>query len=172
MVVFEESDDSIDFADRPSSRRRDGSDRMRPTEWRFPSSDALKRTDPVHMRFLKWEDILFLLQENIDNSKIYQCADGVPFVESGKARYILYVYINPRPLTEEDEKFVTQYAHIPKYREGVEKGWSILFYNYKNGYVITPGIVDRMEMLKLLPQEALDHDDGLEYCFTDGTFAF
>ena len=53
-----------------------------------------------------------------------------------------------------------------------KKGRSILCYNHKNGYVFDPGIVDRMEMLKLLHLEALEHDDGLEYYFTDGTRAF
>jgi hypothetical protein len=82
------------------------------------------------------------------------------------------MYRFPTTLTAEQQAIVAHYDHIPQYREGVEKGWSILFYNYKNGYVIAPGIVDRMEMLKLLPDEVWNRDDGLEYYFTDGTRAF
>ena len=86
-------------------------------------------------------------------------------------------YINgadtlPQPLTAEEEAELERYRHIPEYIRGVREGWSILFYDYRDGYVIAPGIQKREDMLKLLPREALEHDDGLEYYFTDDTFAF
>lgn len=146
--------------------------RMRQTEWMLPCAIRMRDMDPVYMRALKWEDVIFMLKEDTGTNKIRQAYNLMNFVENGKARYVLYVFINPRLLSEDDKAYVSQYDNIPKYRECVEKGWSILFYNYKNGYVIAPGIVDRMEMLKLLPQEVLEHDDGLEYYFTDGTHAF
>ena len=94
-------------------------------------------------------------------------------ISTGSKRYVLYAYSNPRPLTEKDEAWLEKHwSHDPQYREGVEKGWSILFYNYKDGFVVKPGIVDRKEMLELLPDEVLNHDDGLEYYFTDGERAF
>lgn len=129
--------------------------------------------DPVRLEALDWRDLIHALREKSETRRIHRTGSVLRFIETENKRYVLYVYINPRPLTDEDEDFLNQYcADVPQYREGVEKGWSVLFYNYKSGYVIAPGIVDRMEMLKLLPQEALDHDDGLEYYFTDGTRAF
>ena len=83
-----------------------------------------------------------------------------------------YVFVLPRELNTEEEEMLKRYAHIPDYIRGVREGWSILYYDYKSGYVIAPGIQKREDMLKLLPREALEHDDGLEYYFTDDTFAF
>lgn len=140
-------------------------------DYRLPSARSMATTDPVHMRSLDWEDIRAQLRED-DNAKTIRSHRIAPLIEEGNKRYVLYIFINPRPLTEEDQAFVDEYKHIPKYLECVEKGWSILFYNYKDGYVIAPGIVDREEMLKLLPDEVWNRDDGLEYYFTDGTRAF
>ena len=137
-----------------------------------PISPSEVAKDPVRLVTPDWQDVLLALQEKPGSSELHNAFAG-RFGERGDRRYVQYIFINPRPLNDDDEAFLQKFcAHVPQYREGVEKGWSILFYDYKNGYVIAPGIVDRQEMLKLLPQEALNHDDGLEYYFTDGTFAF
>lgn len=65
-----------------------------------------------------------------------------------------------------------KYASTPEYLRGVREGWSILLYRYKNGYTIAPGIMERAEMIKRIPSEAINHEDGIQYCFTDGTVAF
>lgn len=131
--------------------------------------------DPVrfrhHHNIDMLPDVLLLLEENAENRSIHRCRlDGIE--DKDDKRYVIYAYINPRPLHENDETLVKQYERIPKYRQGVEEGWSLLFYRYKDGYTIAPGIVDRMDMIKLLPKEALEHNDDIEYCFTDGTHAF
>lgn len=129
--------------------------------------------DPVRLDELDWRDLIHALREESEACRIHSARSTFHLIQTGNKRYILYIYINPRPLTEADEAFLNQYcAGVPKYREGVEKGWSILFYNYKNGYVIAPGIVDREKMLELLPDAVWNRDDGLEYYFTDGTRAF
>lgn len=118
------------------------------------------------------QDVLLYLQEPSQNRRIHRCKQKVFPRADGDRRYVVYAFISPRPLTEEEELELNAYQHIPEYIRGVREGWSVLFYNYMDGYVIAPGVVDRMEMLKQLPEEAKNHDDGLEYYFTDGTFAF
>ena len=137
------------------------------------TADCHWHNDPVRLSIPNWQDLLLTLMDNGGSACIHETYQSNLLKEDGNKRYVIYYFVNPRPLREEDEVFLQKYcAQVPKYREGVEKGWSILFYNYHQGYVVAPGIVDRMEMLKLLPQEALEHDDGLEYYFTDGTRAF
>ena len=119
-----------------------------------------------------WQDVLLFLQEDPKTCGIHVSKEQPEFIEEGNCRYITYVYVEPEEMNEEAEAMLTRYSYSLEFVRGIREGWSILYYNYKNGYVIAPGIVDRMEMLKLLPQEALEHDDGLEYYFTDGTKAF
>lgn len=127
--------------------------------------------DAHSLRYPEKEDVLIFLREAPDHRKLHS-SYRPPFVENGNKRYMLYIFVAPGELTLKEEEELQLWHHIPEYIRGVREGWSILFYNYQNGYVIAPGIVDRMEMLKLLPDEARNHDDGLEYYFTDGTPAF
>lgn len=127
--------------------------------------------DPVRLYNPTWQDVLLYLQEPQDQRGIHS-SGSILFRSDGSKCYVAYVFVPPRELNAEEEEMLKRYAHIPDYIRGVREGWSILYYNYKNGYVIAPGIQKREDMLKLLPREALEHDDGLEYYFTDDTFAF
>lgn len=132
------------------------------------SADPIRLSDPV------WQDVLIFLQEERENHPFHSVSiQWLPSEEDKK--YVLYRYLAPRPLTEEDEAFLKRYCdRVRKYREGVEKGWSILYYEWahKTGYVIAPGIVDRKEILDLLPREVKERTNGSEYYFTDGERAF
>ena len=118
--------------------------------------------------------MLLFLQEEAENHPFHSVSIQCLPSEEDK-NYVLYRYLAPRPLTEEDEDFLKRYCErVPKYREGVEKGWSILYYEWEDetGYVIAPGIVDRKEIVKLIPREVRERTDGSEYYFTDGERAF
>ena len=133
--------------------------------------DLFSWNDPVRLADPSWQDVLLFLQEPQDQRGIHSSIRNF-FRSDGRKRYVAYVFVLPRELNTEEEEMLKRYAHIPDYIRGVREGWSILYYDYKRGYVIAPGIQKREDMLKLLPREALEHDDGLEYYFTDDTFAF
>ena len=131
-------------------------------------------SDPIGLSYPEWWEVLIFLQEEAENHPFHSVSITCLPPEENK-KYVLYRYLAPRPLTEEDEAFLKRYCdRVPKYREGVEKGWSILYYEWANktGYVIAPGIVDRKEILNLLPREVKERTDGSEYYFTDGERAF
>lgn len=127
--------------------------------------------DSMQLGVLFLQDVLLFLQEPQDQHGIHSSRRSF-FRSDGSKHYVAYEFVPPRELNTEEEEMLKRYAHIPDYIRGVREGWSILYYNYKDGYVIAPGIQKREDMLKLLPKEALEHDDGLEYYFTDDTFAF
>lgn len=129
--------------------------------------------DPLHLEYPEWQDVLLFLQEPHDQRAIHESGYVYSaFCGDGNRRYVTYVYVPPREIKEDERAFLDRGAYTSEYIRGVREGWSILYYNYKDGYVIAPGIQKRENMLKLLPKEALEHDDGLEYYFTDDTFAF
>lgn len=127
--------------------------------------------DAVRMTRMNLADVILLLGEDKKKPKFHAKPVMDQYDEEGK-KYVFYCYVAPRIVLGEEQQFVQQYDHIPEYRRGIENGWSILFYRYKDGYTIAPGIVDRTEMIKRIPKEAREHDDGIVYCFTDGTKAF
>lgn len=130
--------------------------------------------DPIRLSDPEWWEVLLFLQEEAENHEFHSVSIQCLPSEEDK-NYVLYRYLAPRPLTKEDEDFLKRYCdRAPKYREGVEKGWSILYYEWEDetGYVVAPGIVDRKEILNLLPREVKERTDGSEYYFTDGERAF
>lgn len=130
--------------------------------------------DPIRLSDPEWQDALIFLQEERENHEFHSVSIRCLPSEEDK-NYVLYRYLAPWPLTKEDEDFLKRYCdRVPEYREGVEKGWSILYYEWEHetGYVIAPGIVDRKEILDLLPREVKERTDGSEYYFTDGERAF
>lgn len=139
---------------------------------RFGNKLFENQQDPLWLEMPEWRDVLLYLQEDPKTCRLYESRSQDWFREDGDRRYVTYLFVPPRALTAEEEAELARYSHVPEYVRGVREGWSILFYHYKNGYVIAPGIQKREDMLKLLPREALEHDDGLEYYFTDDTFAF
>lgn len=134
--------------------------------------EFIRRKDPLRLENPDWRDVLLFLQEPYDQHGVHPSRIWFDFKTDGNRRYLSYIYVPPRNLNAEEEGELARYAHVPDYIRGVREGWSILYYNYKDGYVIAPGIQKREDMLKLLPKEVLEHDDGLEYYFTDDTFAF
>ena len=130
--------------------------------------------DPIRLSGPEWQDVLIFLQEETENHPFHSVSITCLPPEEDK-KYVLYRYLAPRPLTVADEDFLKRYCdRVPKYREGVEKGWSILYYEWEDetGFVIAPGIVDREEIVKLIPREVRERTDGSEYYFTDGERAF
>ncbi|MCH5279515.1 MAG: ATP-binding protein [Christensenellaceae bacterium] len=116
-------------------------------------------------------DILSQLNMHTINSGMYQRHIS-GFADEPQKKYVIYAFISPRELSEKEEIELQNYEKTPEFIRGVREGWSILFYRYNDGYIVAPGIVDREEMVKRIPNDALDHSDGIEYCFTDGTVAF
>jgi len=90
-----------------------------------------------------------------------------------KHRYFLYTFISPRKLTnkEEDELERNYKIQEPEYYEGVKNGWSILFYGDIDCKVtiISPGIVDREELLKKIEKEFWEEHKEEKFYFLDGT---
>lgn len=130
------------------------------------------RRNSFRLRYPEWQNVQWFLENPYAYRGIFASHRQDWLQESGKRRYVAFIHVSPQKLNEEEERELEQYGHIEGYARGVREGWSILYYHYKNGYVIAPGIQKREDMLKLLPKEALEHDDGLEYYFTDDTFAF
>lgn len=131
--------------------------------------------DPIRLSDPEWQDALIFLQEERENHEFHSVSRSFMSRKVKDKKYALYRYLAPRPLTKDDEDFLKRYCdRVPEYREGVEKGWSILYYEWanRNGYVIAPGIVDREEIVKLIPREVRERTDGSEYYFTDGERAF
>lgn len=135
------------------------------------SLPEIARIDPVELKEMNLADVILLLEESKTHPRLHTMP-AMDDLDTNTRKYVQFCYVNPRPLSRYDEERLQQYNHIPEYRQGVEKGWSILLYRYKDGYTISPGIIDRAEMIKRLPKEALEHNDGIEYYFTDGTKAF
>ncbi|ADZ82103.1 HD domain-containing protein [Cellulosilyticum lentocellum] len=87
--------------------------------------------------------------------------------------YVLYAYIAPRKLSNEEEIRVEELKEKdPEYVKGVYEGWSILFIGAIEKYVILPGIQTRGDMLKSVPKSYLEMKVGTTYYNTDGTKAF
>jgi hypothetical protein len=93
------------------------------------------------------------------------------YVKEGTARYVLFVYISPRKLTDEEENRLKEYEiKSPDYVEGVRKGWSILFLGQKDSRpIIRPGIVSRELMVNAIGKEVWEKLGDDEYLFLDGT---
>ena len=136
---------------------------------------AIAELDPFGMHHLhnviSRANILLLLNTDIENLVVHQYP-LYDIEDDPHKKYVIYAYVNPRALSPNEEVELRKYASTPEYLRGVQEGWSILFYRYKDGYTIAPGIVDRTEMVKRIPREAISNEDGIQYCFTDGTVAF
>lgn len=116
-------------------------------------------------------DILMLLNSQPSDAVTCKCPITGIWDEENK-KYVLFAFIDPHKLSKIEEKELELFENYPEYVRGVHEGWSILFYRYEDGYVISPGIVSREEMVKKIPDIARNHNDGITYCFTDGTVAF
>ena len=116
-------------------------------------------------------DILLQLDSNRNKEQILsKPMEGIN--DEDHKKYVLYTYISPRNLSEEEELEITKYAYSSEFIRGIHEGWSILFYRYSDGYLVAPGIVAREKMVEQIPSIAKNHNDGITYCFTDGTKAF
>lgn len=155
----------------PKSKRRSDHCNFVSSSYDKITLSEICAVNPVRMTQMNLADVILLLGEDKKKPKFHIKPIMDQLDEDGK-KYVFYCYINPRPIADHEQQFIQQYDHIPEYRCGLENGWSILFYRYKDGYTIAPGIVDRTEMIKRIPKEALEHNDGIAYCFTDGTKAF
>lgn len=150
-------------------------DRNSSFSWQEDILSSAVSGDPVRLTSPNWMEVQMFLGEKEDRHQFYRIDDKFRFFETKNLRYVLYRYLAPRLLSDEDERFLNQYcSNSPEYREGVKNGWSILYYEWEHnvGFVIAPGIVDREEIVKLIPREVRERTDGSEYYFTDGERAF
>ena len=116
-------------------------------------------------------DVLLQLDSNRNKELILsKPIEGIN--EDNNKKYVIYAYLSPRKLSEEEEREIEKYAYSSEFIRGIHEGWSILFYRYSNGYLISPGIVAREKMIESIPSIAQNHSDGITYCFTDGVQAF
>lgn len=92
---------------------------------------------------------------------------------------LLYVFITPATPSENTEKAIESCKAVPGFVKGIREGWSLLLYPEHPDvgmycYVLAPGVVDRFEMAKHIPQEIVAEavKSGHPLHFTDGTTAF
>ena len=88
--------------------------------------------------------------------------------------YALFAYIAPKVLSEEDETELAEFiGKDDVYVDGVRNGWSILFLGYDEKYFILPGICQKSQLIKLIPQSIRDRQDGkITYYNLDDTPLF
>lgn len=137
-----------------------------PSILRLDSFDFLKDRNNIDR-----SDIILFLDAEPDSQILHRWSLSSP-LDKPDRKYVLYVYIHPRPLSKREEEYLKLYANKPAITRGIREGWSILFYRYSNGYIIAPGIVPREELAKRIPAKARAHDTRVQYLFTDGTAAF
>lgn len=84
--------------------------------------------------------------------------------------YVLFEYVAPKALSEEDELKLKDYVGKDDvYVQGIKKGWSILFLGYDNTYYILPGVRKREELIELIPSSIRTRKGGIRYYNLDGT---
>lgn len=84
--------------------------------------------------------------------------------------YFLFAFISPRVLTQEEKVSLEDYREEePEYYAGVKNGWSILFLGKTTQWVVSPGLVDRHEMVKKIKPSFWKHNESITYMFIDGT---
>ena len=84
---------------------------------------------------------------------------------------MLYVFISPRALSEQEEKDLQRIEQEdPIYAEGIRHGWSLLMtgMKYQNA-IIKPRIRKRDDMISELNEDFWNQYEDHEFYFTDGT---
>jgi hypothetical protein len=86
-------------------------------------------------------------------------------------RYILFAYVSPRPLTDEEKDRLKDFEdHYSEYVRGVCEGWSLLFLGRKHTPpIILPGIVSRNTIANAINDEIFAKVAGDNLSFLDGT---
>lgn len=108
-----------------------------------------------------------------NNFWLFELNNHGEMVREQKKDYVLYTYIAPRGLNNEEEMRVKELEERdPDYVKGVYEGWSILFIGKIQKYVILPGIQTREDMIKSVPKSYLELEGDITYYNTDGTKAF
>lgn len=87
-----------------------------------------------------------------------------------KEKNVLFVFINPRDLTPEEETEFAQYqVKDTNYVKGVKEGWSILFTGMpKENTIIRAGIQTRNSMVSLISDEFWEEYADYTFKFLDG----
>lgn len=128
-----------------------------------------------------WGENIFLDSSICRSTVLLYLKNGIPmkyslgslFEETNtNKRTVIYLFINPNELSDEEKNAITVFKDNEEFMRGVNEGWSVLLYRYNDECIVAPGIVPREEMIKRIPDYAKQHDDGIEYIFTDGTKAF
>lgn len=93
------------------------------------------------------------------------------YMKKGVPRYVLFIYISPRPLTADEALSMKEYeTSDPEYFAGVRKGWSLLFLGQKHtNPIIQSGVISRDVMVKAIGEDVWQKLEGEEYLFLDGT---
>ncbi len=92
-------------------------------------------------------------------------------VDEGKnPLFVLFVYISPRELTDEEELRLKDFKNRdPEYVQGVREGWSLLFLGRKHMEpIILPGVVSRDKIVGTINEIIWQKLEGREYRFLDG----
>ena len=134
-------------------------------------ADLVTFQDLSFFHFASLSDVLMCLGEE-GKDKVYPKCVLNGIMEDEKRKNVIYVYIDSKELSEEEKVKIKNYESNEAYMKGIREGWSILFYRYNDEYLIVPGMMGREEIIKQIPEYARNHDDGIEYYFTDGTKAF
>lgn len=93
------------------------------------------------------------------------------WTEGEAVRNVLFVFVSPRPLTDEEELRLKDYeSREPDYIKGVRGGWSLLFLGRKHmPPIIFPGVVSRNTIVNAIANDIMQKLEGENYCFLDGT---
>lgn len=109
--------------------------------------------------------------ENIQNHySLFELNSFRKLVREENKDYVLFEYVAPREIAEEDEIKLKDYiGKDDTYIQGVKEGWSILFLGYECTYYILPGVHKREELVELIPASIRTKKSGIEYYNLDGT---
>lgn len=103
------------------------------------------------------------------NFWLFELSNHGETVHKEKRSPTLFVYIAPRKLDDIELKLLEECKiKDPIYYDGVKNGWSIYFLGAMQKYIITPGIVSRIEIEKLIPSMYKQLTPKISYYDTNG----
>lgn len=83
--------------------------------------------------------------------------------------FVLFTYISPRELSQEEIVRLEDFKTDFDYYSGVKNGWSILILGRSAEMVIKPGLSTREDLVKLIKPSFWKENENIIYKFIDGT---
>ncbi|MDR2948544.1 MAG: ATP-binding protein [Prevotella sp.] len=87
-----------------------------------------------------------------------------------KSAYILYIFISPKNLSEDEMEILKKFQNEKEFIKGVNEGWSILVTGMDiDNLIIEPGIVNREILVSQLSDSFWENYSDWSFKFTDNT---